>query len=46
MYHAIVQLIAKFSVLTAWVQRKVRGLPLNYSDNSLPYVENLAQMMF
>ena len=46
MYQAIVQLIAKFSVITAWVHRKVKGLPLNYSDNSLPYVENLAQMMF
>ena len=46
MYHAIVQIIAKFSVITSWVHRKVKGLPLNYSDNSLPYVENLAQMMF
>ena len=46
MYQAIVQLIAKFSVITAWVHRKVKGLPLNYSDNSLSYVENLAQMMF
>jgi len=46
MYHAIVQIIAKFSVITSWVHRKVKGLPLNYSDNSLPYVENLAQVMF
>ena len=46
MYHAIVQLIAKFSVISAWVHRKAKGLPLNYSDNSLPYIENLAQMMF
>jgi len=46
MYHVIVQIIAKFSVITSWVHRKVKGLPLNYSDNSLPYVENLAQMMF
>ena len=46
MYLAIVQLIAKFAVISSWVHRKVAGLPLNYSDNSLSYVENLAQMMF
>ncbi len=46
MYHVIVQIIAKFSVITSWVHRKVKGLPLNYSDNSLSYVENLSQMMF
>ncbi len=46
MYAAIVTIISKFPVLSAWTQRKVKGLPLNYSDSSLPYVDNIAQMMF
>ena len=46
MYAAIVTILAKFPVLVAWVQRKVKGLPLNYSDSSLSYVDNVAQMMF
>ena len=46
MYGAIVTILAKFPVLVAWVQRKVKGLPLNYSDSSLSYVDNVAQMMF
>ncbi|MBC90742.1 MAG: citrate (Si)-synthase [Flavobacteriaceae bacterium] len=46
MYHAIVQLMAKFSILTAWVHRKHEGLPLNYPDISISYVENLSKMMF
>ncbi len=46
MYHAIVQLMAKFSILTAWVHRKHQGLPLNYPDISISYVENLSKMMF
>ena len=46
MYHAIVQLMAKFSILTAWVHRKHQGLPLNYPDISMSFVENLSKMMF
>ena len=46
MYRAIVQLMAKFSILTAWVHRKHQGLPLNYPDISISYVENLSKMMF
>ena len=46
MYGAIVTILAKFPVLVAWAQRKVKGLPLNYSDSSLSYVDNVAQMMF
>ena len=46
MYHAIIQLMAKFSILTAWVHRKHQGLPLNYPDISISYVENLSKMMF
>jgi len=38
--------MAKFPVLCAWTHRKVKGLPLNYSDSSLSYVDNIAQMMF
>ena len=46
MYEAIVTIIAKFPVLCAWTHRKVKGLPLNYSNSSLGYVDNIAQMMF
>ena len=46
MYEAIVTIMAKFPVLCAWTHRKVKGLPLNYSDSSLSYVDNIAQMMF
>ena len=46
MYDAIVTIMAKFPVLCAWTHRKVKGLPLNYSDSSLGYVDNIAQMMF
>jgi citrate synthase len=46
MYHAIVQLMAKFSILIAWVHRKHQGLPLNYPDISMSFVENLSKMMF
>ncbi len=46
MYNAIVKIMGKFPVLVAWTMRKNKGLPLNYGDNSLGYVENLLQMMF
>jgi len=46
MYKAIVIILAKFPVLVAWTQRKVKGLPLNYYDSKLSYVDNVAQMMF
>ena len=46
MYNAIVTIMAKFPVLCAWTHRKVKGLPLNYSDSNLSYVDNIAQMMF
>ena len=46
MYDAIVTIMAKFPVLCAWTHRKVKGLPLNYSNSSLGYVDNIAQMMF
>ena len=45
-YEAIVMLLGKFPVLTSWTHRKVKGLPLNYSDESIGYVQNISQMMF
>ena len=46
MYKAIVKLMAKFPVLVAWTLRKKEGLPLDYGDDTLGYVENIAKMMF
>jgi citrate synthase len=46
MYGAIVRIIAKFPVLVAWTYRKQKGLPLDYGDDSLEYVENFHKMMF
>ena len=43
---AIIILIAKFPILASWTHRKVKGLPLNYANTSLSYVENIAHMMF
>ena len=45
-YNAIVRIMAKFPVLTAWTYRKRVGLPLDYGDDSLGYVENFVKMMF
>jgi citrate synthase len=46
MREAIIMLLAKFPILASWTHRKVKGLPLNYANTSLSYVENIAQMMF
>ena len=46
MYDAILNLLAKIPVLVAWVYRRRKGLPLEYGDTSLSYVENLTKMMF
>ena len=46
MYHAIVRILAKFPVLVAWTLRKKKGLPLDYGDDDLGYVENIHKMMF
>ena len=46
MYNAIVKILGKFPVLVAWTMRRRMGLPLNYGDNSLGYVENILKMMF
>jgi len=46
MYNAIVKILGKFPVLATWAHRRNHGLPLNYADNSLGYIENLMQLMF
>ena len=43
---AIIMLIAKFPILASWTHRKVKGLPLNYANTSLSYVQNISHMMF
>ena len=43
---AIIMLIAKFPILASWTHRKVKGLPLNYANTSLSYVQNIAHMLF
>ena len=45
-YEAITKLMGKFPVLAAWAHSKNQGFPLNYSDSSLNYIENIMQMMF
>jgi len=45
-YNAIVRILGKFPVLTAWAYRKRAGLPLDYGDDSLGYVDNFLKMMF
>lgn len=46
MYNSVVKIMGKFPVLVAWTLRKKQGLPLDYGDNSLGYVENVLKMMF
>ncbi|WP_299130717.1 citrate synthase [uncultured Winogradskyella sp.] len=46
MYKAIVRILAKFPILVAWTMRKKHGLPLEYGDDNLGYVENVLKMMF
>lgn len=46
MYLSTVRLLAKFPIMSSWTLRKIKGLPLNYSDNKLSYTENIAYMMF
>jgi len=46
MYKTVCKIMGKFPVLVAWTMRKQKGLPLDYGDNSLGYVENVLKMMF
>ena len=46
MYKAVVKIMGKFPVLVAWTHRRKQGLPLDYGDKNLGYVENVLKMMF
>lgn len=46
MYNSVVKILGKFPVLVAWTMRKKSGLPLDYGDKNLGYVENILKMMF
>lgn len=46
MYNSIVKILGKFPVLVAWTMRKKQGLPLDYGNKNLGYVDNLLKMMF
>ena len=46
MYNSVVRILGKFPVLVAWTMRKKQGLPLDYGDKKLGYVENVLKMMF
>ena len=46
MYLSTIRLLAKFPIMSSWTLRKIKGLPLNYSDNNIEYTENIAYMMF
>ncbi len=46
MYNSVVKIMGKFPVLVAWTMRKQQGLPLDYGDSNLDYVENVLKMMF
>ena len=45
-YNSVVRILGKFPVLVAWTMRKKSGLPLDYGDKNLGYVENILKMMF
>lgn len=46
MYDAICKIMGKFLVIATWTYRKAKGYPLNYYDNTKPYVENFLHLMF
>ncbi len=46
MYKSVVRILGKFPVLVAWTMRKKSGLPLDYGNKNLGYVENILKMMF
>ena len=45
-YNSVVRILGKFPVLVAWAMRKKTGLPLDYGDKNLGYIENILKMMF
>ena len=38
MYLSTVRLLAKFPIMSSWTLRKLKGLPLNYSNNNLSLI--------
>ncbi|MDG1779258.1 MAG: citrate synthase [Flavobacteriaceae bacterium] len=46
MYNSVVKILGKLPVLVAWTMRKKQGLPLDYGDEDLGFVENVLKMMF
>nr|WP_317630583.1 citrate synthase [uncultured Flavobacterium sp.] len=46
MYEAICKMMGKFLVIATWTYRKAKGYPLNYYDNTKPYVDNFLRLMF
>ena len=46
MYKSVVKIMGKFPVLVAWTMRKKSGMPLDYGDDDLGYVQNILKMMF
>ena len=46
LYNNIVKVLGKIPILVTWTYRKKHGLPLEYGDNTLGYVENILKMMF
>ncbi len=46
MYEAVCKIMGKFLVIATWTYRKTQGYPLNYYDNTKPYVENFLHLMF
>lgn len=45
-YQAVCKAIAKVTIVATWVCRKREGLPVNYYNNSMGYIENLLQLFF
>lgn len=46
MYDAVCKIMGKFLVVATWTYRKAKGYPLNYYDNTKPYVDNFLRLMF
>ena len=46
LYEAVCKIMGKFLVIATWTYRKSMGYPLNYSDNTIGYVENFMNLMF
>ena len=44
-YISIIRLLAKSPTIAAMIYRHIKGLPIDYPDNSLPYGENYLSMV-